>query len=89
MYYQSRKSSVNTCERQEAHYNMARIYHLLGLPHLAIPYYQLVFDEIADGHETSTRDEVVINTAYNLQSLFALAGNTEQAQHITQRWLSL
>lgn len=86
-YYNSRKNAMHLEERQEAHYNVARMYHLLGLTHLAIPYYQLVLDEITDQTPRSTREDLVIDAAYNLQTMYAIAGNMQLARQITKRWL--
>ena len=86
-YYQARKTSVNIDERQEAHYNMGRTYHLLGLTNLSIPYYELVFKEIEDGKVDDVRDDIVVDTAYNLQSIYAMAGNDELALAVSRKWL--
>ncbi|KAH9222888.1 hypothetical protein DL95DRAFT_285426 [Leptodontidium sp. 2 PMI_412] len=86
-YYDSRKSSEHLEERQEAHYNMARAYHMLGLPHLALPYYQKVLDEVSHGTPRSMREDIVVDTAYNLQQMYTTAGNMELARQITKRWL--
>jgi general transcription factor 3C polypeptide 3 (transcription factor C subunit 4) len=85
-YYNSRKISPKIEERQEAHYNIARVYHLLGLTNLAIPYYDLVFKEIEGGREKS-REDLVTDAAYNLQSICAISGNRALASGITKKWL--
>lgn len=74
IYYESRVQSIHIEERQEAHYNIARVYHMLGLSHLAIPYYSLVLKQVP-GHEGTLREDLVINAAYNLQSIYSMAGN--------------
>jgi len=33
-------------QRQEAHYNLARTYHAVGLPHLAVEYYLKVLQDV-------------------------------------------
>lgn len=86
-YYESRKNSKHLEERQEAHYNMARAYHMLGLPHLALPYYQKVLDEVSYGTPRAMREDLVVDTAYNLQLMYTTAGNLELARQITKRWL--
>jgi general transcription factor 3C polypeptide 3 (transcription factor C subunit 4) len=86
LYYESRKTSEHLEERQEAHYNMARVYHMLGLPHLALPYYQKVLDEVANGRH-SEREDLVMDTAYNLQTMYSSVGNMELAREVTERWL--
>jgi general transcription factor 3C polypeptide 3 (transcription factor C subunit 4) len=86
-YYDLRKTSLHIEERQEAHFNMARAYHMLGLTHLAIPFYKKVFDELSKGISNSGREDLVVDTAYNLQTLHAIGGNPELAKDITRKWL--
>lgn len=86
-YYESRKNSPFLEERQEAHYNMARAYHMLGLPHLALPFYQKVLDEISLGGKRSAREDLCVDTAYNLQQMYTTVGNMELARQVTKRWL--
>jgi general transcription factor 3C polypeptide 3 (transcription factor C subunit 4) len=86
-YYNSRRNSIHTEERQEAHFNMARTYHMLGLTHLAIPYYEKVFSESSRGTSGLEQEDLIIDTAYNLQTLYATAGNLELAENITIEWL--
>lgn len=87
VYYESRSQCPHIEERQEAHYNMARAYHMLGLVHLAISFYQKVFDEIVSTSEQPTHENLVIDTAYNLQAIYAMSGNVELADEITRQWL--
>ncbi len=88
LYYDSRKESEIAEERQEAHYNMGRMYHMLGLPHLAIPYYELALDE-AEYSGRSEREDIVLDTAFNLQTVYAAAGNVKLAEKITTKYLSI
>lgn len=84
LYHEARIKSDKLEERQEAHYNLGRVYHMLGLNHLAIPYYQMVLNE---GGGRSEREDIVLDTAYNLQTMYAIAGNTGLAQEVTRKWL--
>jgi general transcription factor 3C polypeptide 3 (transcription factor C subunit 4) len=88
-YYDSRKESAWVEERQEAHYNIARAYHMLGLTHLALPFYTKVLQEMQS--ETSatsaTAEDLVRDAAYNLQTLYAMGGNFGVAKAITEDWL--
>ncbi len=85
IYYRSRYISDMIEERQEAHYNMARTYHLLGLTHLALPFYIKVLDEVQSPQ--TSKEDLVLDAAYNLQSLYAMGGNMDMAQAITEAWL--
>jgi general transcription factor 3C polypeptide 3 (transcription factor C subunit 4) len=82
-YYDLRKTSLHLEERLEAHYNVGRTYQLLGLSHLAVQYYVKVLDEAEGG----IGEDFVTNTAFNLQSLYALAGNMELARSVTRKYL--
>lgn len=77
-------------EKQEAHYNIARAYHMLGLTHLALPYYKLVLEEPTQSTtEEPLRVDLRIDAAYNLQTIYSSVGNTALANAITERWLVL
>lgn len=84
-YYNSRRRSSIVEERQEAHYNIARVYHMLGISHLAIKYYLRVLKETT-GH-TSSREDITIDTAYNLKVLCMITGNKKLANAIARKWL--
>jgi len=84
-YYESRQISQRIDERQEAHYNIARAYHMLGLAHLALPYYFKVLDEVQG--LVVTREDLVRDAAYNLQNIYAMGGNLEMAKYVTANWL--
>jgi general transcription factor 3C polypeptide 3 (transcription factor C subunit 4) len=86
-YYELRKESEHLEERQEAHFNMGRTYHMLGLVHLAVPYYTKVIEEISKDGKLSEREDLVIDTAYNLQTIYTMVGNIELAETVTRDWL--
>lgn len=85
-YYKNRRQSASVSERQEASYNMGRTYHMLGLTHLAAPFYEEVLSEaqLEGNHE-----ELKVDAAYNLQTIFAMTGNWEMAERITSVWLTV
>ena len=85
-YYNSRATSSRHAERQEAHFNVGRTYHMLGLGHLAIPYYWKCLNESSEGVNPE-REDLVVEAAYNMQTLYAVSGNLELADNITKRWL--
>lgn len=84
-YYNSRIQSTILEERQEAHYNLARVYHMLGVSHLAIKYYLRVLKEADD--QESSREDIEIDTAYNLKILCMVTGNKKLANVIARKWL--
>ena len=91
LYYDTRHVSKDPCERQEAEYNIARTFHLLGLTQSAIPHYQ----NCLDLGET-TKDDVPpgcdntfsMEAALALQGLWANEGEYEKALQVTRSWLT-
>lgn len=80
VYYESRVQSPHIEERIEAHYNIARAYHMLGLSHLAIPYYSLVLSQASD-HNGPLCEDLVTDAVYNLQSIYSTAGNLAMVEN--------
>jgi general transcription factor 3C polypeptide 3 (transcription factor C subunit 4) len=84
-YYDSRRISPRLEERQEAHYNIARTYHLVGLTHLAFPYYQKALRETDEApNPQAASEDLVRDAAYNLQTLYAIGGNMGMVKLITE-----
>jgi len=82
-YYDTRSESQLIEERLEAHYNVARAYHMLGLVHLALPYYWKVLNEVG----VAIGEDLIIDAAYNMQTIYMMSGNPEMAQSITKEFL--
>jgi len=89
-YYELRLNSSLLEQRQEATFNMARAFHMLGLVHLALPYYEKTLElEIQlQTSKASQFSNFARDTAYNLQNLYAMAGNLDMARSITNKWLT-
>jgi general transcription factor 3C polypeptide 3 (transcription factor C subunit 4) len=90
VYYDLRHSSVCLQEKQEADFNVARAYHMLGLTHLAIPYYQECLElsqELYDSESKRFLDDFGRDAAMALQGIWAQDGNTDMARAVTERWL--
>ena len=89
-YYDIRCASGDVCGEQEAEYNVARTYHLLGLTHSAITYYKRCLDlsDVAQGgHMPNDTDDFSREAAAALQGLWATAGDHEKARQLTRTWL--
>lgn len=85
--------SVLLQERQEMEFNFARVWHMLGITHLAVKGYQKCLDmseEIQRGG-SSVKDGWVEDfgreAAVALQELYGIAGEVVLAKRITERWL--
>ncbi|ORY69818.1 uncharacterized protein BCR38DRAFT_405494 [Pseudomassariella vexata] len=96
-YYNAKLRLATTpAQRQEAHYNLARSYHSIGLMNLAAEYYRRVLREV-EGLVDKAREEMMQaggenlarEAAYNLQAMCFIGGDMEAVQKITERWLVL
>ena len=91
-YHDRRQDEGGISEKQEAAYNVARAFHMLGLTHLATPYYQqcLNFSEIVQHqYAGSGVEDFAQEAAFALQGIWATNGNEEKALEVTERWLQL
>ncbi|KAI9838563.1 MAG: hypothetical protein M1819_004872 [Sarea resinae] len=97
-YYDCHKASPLLQLQQEAEFNVARAFHMLGLNHLAIPYYERCLElsekiqrtHAGDADEAGRRsdpEDFAPEAALALQGIFYLSGQTDQAKRITDRWL--
>ncbi|TGJ82648.1 hypothetical protein E0Z10_g6107 [Xylaria hypoxylon] len=90
-YYDIKVSSADAAERQEAHYNMARSYHAIGIPHLATEFYQRVLRDIPDDSEPSVLgdNDLSQEAAYNLQQICWAGGDLDAVKSLSERYLTL
>lgn len=89
-YHDIRHGSPAVSERQEADYNVARAFHMLGLTHLAIPYYEqcLVLGELVpETSPTSSGENFALEAAAALQGIRATSGDSLMARAVTEKWL--
>ena len=91
-YYDLRRVSDSSSERQECEFNVGRAYHMLGLTNLATPYYERCLDISEEIRENGGEDNIEnygIEAAIALQGLWAANGQMDLARYITQKWLVL
>ncbi|KAI2630453.1 hypothetical protein GGS21DRAFT_540113 [Xylaria nigripes] len=90
-YYDLKIASTDVSERQEAHYNMARSYHAIGIPHLAVEFYQRVLRDIPDDSEPDVfgKTDLSQEAAYNLQQICWAGGDLDAAKGLGERYLTL
>ena len=89
-YYDIRQKSLAPYERQEADYNMGRALHMLGLTHLAVPFYERCLDHVKKTHENcsgSTSEEFTQEAAFALRGIWAMDGETIRARQLSEAWL--
>lgn len=91
-YYNIRSISKSAPERQEASFNVARVFHMLGLTHLGVQYYLECLEIGRDLESLGANhavDGISRETAYALQSIWIANGNNDKARNITEKWLVL
>ncbi len=89
-YHGIRQDSNVALEKQEAEYNVARTYHMLGLTHLAIPYYLrcLIMDaEVRSVNSSVQAENFTREAAFALQGLWVASGDVDRAREVTEQWL--
>ncbi|KAI0165809.1 hypothetical protein GGR57DRAFT_448833 [Xylariaceae sp. FL1272] len=87
-YYDLKVASEDPIERQEAHYNMARSYHAVGIPHFAADFYQRT---LRDGKELNIDgdDDLSHEAAYNLQQICYASGDMEAVKKLGEKYLTV
>ena len=96
----SSSATAAAAERQEAHYNLARTYHGLGLPHLAMEYYRRALLEKVPGGEEGEGEggkesdvmgsqDISREAAFNLQQLCLVGGDMETVRLLGEKYLVL
>ncbi|MCJ1479050.1 transcription factor TFIIIC subunit tfc4 [Lambiella insularis] len=89
-YYDIRKVSEVAIERQECEFNVGRAYQMLGLTHLAIPFYERCLDlneEVQRICGGGAMEDYALEAAYTLQGIWAASGEMHLAQKITEKYL--
>jgi general transcription factor 3C polypeptide 3 (transcription factor C subunit 4) len=81
--------------KQEAEFNFGRVWHMLGLTHLAFPRYRRVLElssqvdneRMTSGDEVNMAANFAAEAAFALQTMFALNEDAYAARRVTQQWL--
>ncbi|KAI0024668.1 hypothetical protein F4780DRAFT_547526 [Xylariomycetidae sp. FL0641] len=92
-YYAAMAASPDAAVRQEAHYNMGRSYHAVGIPHLAADYYRRALDDAPDdagaGDSVTGREDISREAAYNLMQLCWAGGDEGAVRTLAEKYLVL
>ncbi|KAL8797603.1 MAG: hypothetical protein Q9182_007190 [Xanthomendoza sp. 2 TL-2023] len=88
-YHELRVKSQVTLEQQEAEYNVGRTYHMLGLTHLAIPYYERCIALTANLRRAGPGqwEDFTIEAAFALRNIWAADEQMTKAVDITRQHL--
>jgi len=87
-YKESREKGATIYEKQEIEYNFGRLFHMLGLPTLAIHHYTKVLGYHDDLIDDPTYD-MLMEAAYNLSLIYTINGNTALAHSIYDKYLTI
>ncbi|KAK4661584.1 transcription factor TFIIIC subunit tfc4 [Podospora pseudopauciseta] len=102
-YYEDRLAEAerngSAGQRQEAHFNMARAYSLIGLGNVAVEFYKKVLEEppvqkVDRSDEERWKgglaeEDLRVEAAYNLRSMGYLLGDLEGAAGVVRKWMVL
>ncbi|KAI1769214.1 TPR-like protein [Hypoxylon sp. FL1150] len=90
-YYNLKQGSLDAAQRQEAHFNLARSYHAIGLTHLAAKFYQLALRDVPDDSNNGImgRNDLTLEAAYNLQHICWTGGDIGAVKTIAEKYLVL
>ncbi|KAL9601111.1 MAG: hypothetical protein Q9219_002710 [cf. Caloplaca sp. 3 TL-2023] len=88
-YYDIRSVSQTRSERQEAEFNVARTYHMLGLTHLAIPYYEkcICCNYGSPRIDTNQGPAISAEAAFALRTIWAANNEMGKAAGVTRKYL--
>lgn len=87
-YRQARLKNATVYEKQEIEYNYGRLFHMIGLPTLAVSHYEKVLlfhDELVDDPEY----DMLMEAAYNLSLIYTLNGNSEKTKILYEKYLTI
>lgn len=87
-YKENREIGASVYEKQEIEYNFGRLFHMLGLPTLAVAHYNKVLDFHAQLENDPTYD-MLVEAAYNLSLIYTINGNSEMAHRLTEQYLTV
>ena len=87
-YYGMRASHPDAGVRQEGDFNMAKVYHFLGLPHLAVPLYEKVL-RASDEGGVDPKYDLGSMAAFNLHLIYMQGGASKMARHVLHRYITI
>lgn len=87
-YHRLRSQDKDAGVRQEGDYNLAKVYHHLGLAHLAVPLYHRVLDA-SDSGQVDPEHDLARSAAFNLHLIHVLGGDPARARQILYRYITI
>lgn len=87
-YKDAREKNATIYEKQEIEYNFGRMFHMIGLPTLAVKHYNRVLSYHDEMKEDPTYD-MLMEAAYNLTLIYTISGNSEMSRRISEQYLTI
>ncbi|WPK24898.1 hypothetical protein PUMCH_002197 [Australozyma saopauloensis] len=87
-YREARLINATIYEKQEIEYNYGRLFHMIGLPSLAVKHYE----KVLDFHEQLLDDpeyDMLMEAAYNLSLIYTINGNSKKSQSLYEKYLTI
>lgn len=96
-YYEIRTRDGVAIHEQEAEFNMALMWHKLGLLHLALERYERVLalsekvrqERWENLAEERGVEDFAVDAAFAMRTILAVGGDVDRARRITEKWLVL
>lgn len=85
-YRETRLRKLTLYEQQEVEYNFGRLFHMLGLPTLAIDHYNKV---LGFHGQVDHNYDLSMEAAYNLTLIYNINGNSALALDLMQKYLTI
>lgn len=86
-YKQHRLLEATVYEEAEVEYNLGRLFHMLGLPTLAVRHYEKVLLLLEQMEDLDYN--LLIDAAYNLTLIYNVNGNSLEARAIMEKYLTI
>lgn len=85
-YKDLRLAKATDYELQEIDYNFGRLFHTLGLPSIAVNFY----NKVLEYHGKLDPDyDLLMEAAHNLALIYTFSGNTSLARKLTEEYLTI
>lgn len=84
-YKELRSRDALVYEKQEIDFNFGRLFHMLGLPTIAVRHYEQVLEYVIPDLDY----DLLVEAAHNLSLIYVFSGNTALARKITDKYLTI
>ena len=87
-YRALRLKNATVYEKQEIEYNYGRLFHMIGLPSLAVKHYEAVL-AFHDELQHDPDYDMLVEAAYNLSLIYTINVNPQKAHLLYEKYLTI